>query len=136
MHGRFLDLWTNGGSDMTTGIALTDEAIAAMTDEQRSIISELGQYAAQELNLTEVISSISEHVKGARTEAGFTHTDSPGRLHEDPEVDILISAKARHKIGNVEGQIRRTLERALQVGLGEYRIIRQQCENYGVALKG
>ena len=120
---------------MTTGKSLTNEAIAAMTDEQRSIISELGQYAAQELNLTEVISSIAEKVKGAMSEVGFAHTDSPGRLHEDPEVDILISAKARHKIGNVEGQIRRTLERALQVGLGEYRIIRQQCENYGVALK-
>ena len=121
---------------MSTGTPLSNEAIAAMTDEQRSIISELGQYAAQELKLTEVIGSITDQVKGAKTEAGFAHTDSPTRLHEDPEVDILISSKARHKIGNVEGQIRRTLERALEVGLGEYRIIRQQCENYGVALKG
>jgi hypothetical protein len=119
---------------MSDGEPLTNEAIAAMTDEQRSIISELGQYAAQELNLTEVIGSVTEQVKGAMSEAGFSRTDLPGRLHEDPEVDVLISAKVRHKIGNVEGQIRRTLKRAVEVGLGEFRIIRQQCANYGVDL--
>ena len=121
---------------MSTGEPLTNEAINAMTDEQRSILAELGQYAAQELNLAEVIRTTTEQVKGAMSEAGFARTDSPGRLHEDPEVDILISAKARHKIGNVEGQIRRTLERALEVGLAKYRIIRQQCKNYGIAMKG
>ena len=121
---------------MSTGKPLTNDAIAGMTDEQRAILAELGQYAAQELNLSEVIKNITEEVKGVRSTAGFERAKNEARLHGDPEVDILISAKARHKITNVEGQIRRTLERALEVGLGEYRIIQQQCQNYGIALKG
>ena len=120
---------------MSTGIPLTNEAIATMTDEQRTILAELGQYAAVELNLSEVIKNITEEVKSAMTTAGFERTGNSERLHGDPEVDILISAKARHKITNVEGQIRRTLERALEVGLGEFRLIQQQCRNYGIALK-
>lgn len=115
-----------------SGLPLTDEAIAGMTDEQRSILHELGQYAAQELNLSRLIRDTSEQVKHSLSEAGFTRTEKPTQLHEDPEVDVLISSKSRHKITNVQSQIRRTLERAVQVGLGRYRIIREQCTNYGV----
>jgi len=114
------------------GLPLTNEAIASMTDEQRSILNELGQYAAQELNLSKLIKDVTEQVKGAMAEAGFKSVATPRALHEDPEVDILISSKSRHKIANVENQIRRTLERAIQVGLGKYRLIREQCANYGV----
>ena len=117
---------------MSGGKPLTDEDIAAMTDEQRSILHELGQYAAQELGITRIIKDVTEEVKRSEQEAGFARSETPRALHEDPEVDILISAKARHKIANVEHQIRRTLQRAVQVGLGEFRLIRQQCKNYGV----
>ena len=118
---------------MREGRPLTNEAIAAMTDEQRSILHELAQYAAQELNLSRAIRDITEDVKRTDGAAGFTRTEHPQALHEDPEVDILISSKARHKIANVESQIRRTLERAVRVGLGEFELIRRQCRNYGVA---
>lgn len=115
-----------------SGLPLTDQAIAAMTDEQRAILHELGQYAAQELNLSRLIRDTSEQVKHTLSEAGFTRAERPTMLHEDPEVDVLISTKSRHKITNVQSQIRRTLERAVQVGLGRYRLIREQCGNYGV----
>ena len=116
----------------SAGLPLTDQAIAEMTDEQRAILHELGQYAAQELNLSKLIRDTSDEVKHAMTEAGFTRSEKPCVLHEDPEVDVLISSKSRHKITNVQSQIRRTLERAVQVGLGRFRIIRVQCGNYGV----
>ena len=119
---------------MSVGKPLTNEAIGAMTDEQRSILHELGQYAAQELNLSRTIKEMTEDVKRTDGAAGFTRTENPGALHEDPEVDVLISAKARHKIANVESQIRRTLDRAVRVGLGEFDLIRRQCRNYGVPL--
>ena len=118
------------------GRPLTNEAIAGMTDEQRAILLELGTYAAQELNLSKLITETAEQVKRSMSEAGFSRADRPKALHEDPEVDILISVKPRHKIANVENQIRRTLQRALQVGLGEYRLIQAQCRNYGVPLEG
>ena len=116
------------------GKPLTNEAIAVLTDDQRAILAELGTYAAQELNLTKVIRDTAEQVKRAMSEAGFSRAEKPGVLHEDPEVDVLISVKPRNKIANVEIQIRRTLARALELGLGEYRLIRQQCINYGVPL--
>ena len=40
------------------GRPLTNEAIAGMTDEQRAILLELGTYAAQELNLSKLITEI------------------------------------------------------------------------------
>ena len=115
------------------GKPLANDDISDMTDEQRSILHELGQYAAQELNLSRLIQDTSDEVKRTMKEAGFAHSEEPTTLHEDPEVDVLISAKSRHKIANVQDQIRRTLLRAVAVGLGEYRLIRQQCANYGVS---
>lgn len=118
------------------GLPLTNEAIAELTDEQRAILSELGTYAAQELNLTKMIRETSEQVKRAMSEAGFSRSEKPSVLHEDPEIDVLISVKPRNKVANVEMQIRRTLKRALELGLGKFRLIRQQCQNYGVPLDG
>jgi len=115
------------------GKPLANDDISDMSDEQRSILHELGQYAAQELNLSRLIQDTSDEVKRTMKEAGFAHSEDPTTLHEDPEVDVLISAKSRHKIANVQDQIRRTLMRAVAVGLGEYRLIRQQCANYGVS---
>ena len=120
---------TNGG------LPLTNETIASMTEEQRAILAELGTFAAQELNLTRLIRDTTEEVRKVLAAPGFAKAERPKALHEDPEVDILISAKTRNKVVNVENQIRRTLARALQVGLGQYRLIRQQCENYGVPLE-
>jgi hypothetical protein len=116
------------------GIPLTNEEIASLTDEQRGILAELGLYAAQELNLTKLITETAEQVKRSMAETGFTRSDAPKTLHEDPEVDMLISVKPRHKVANVQSQIRRTLVRALELGLGKYRLIRRQCANYGVPI--
>jgi hypothetical protein len=116
------------------GLPLTNEAIASMTEEQRSILAELGMFAAQELNLTKLIRDTTEEVRKVLAAPGFAKSERPKALHEDPEVDILISVKTRNKVVNVESQIRRTLARAVQLGLGDYRIIRQQCENYGVPI--
>jgi hypothetical protein len=118
------------------GLPLADEDIAQMSDEQRAILHELAGYAAQELNLSKIIKDTTDQVRRAMKEAGFTRTEQPAALHEDPEVDILMSAKSRHKIANVQDRIRRTLERAAGLGLGKYRLIRQQCANYGVPLDG
>jgi hypothetical protein len=121
---------------VSEGLPLTNEAIAQLSDEQRSILHELAQYAAQELKLSQLIRDTTEEVKRTMSEAGFARSSQPKALHEDPEVDILISSKSRYKIGNVESQIRRTLERAVQLGLGKFRLIRQQCANYGVNCTG
>lgn len=118
-----------------SGLPLTNEAIATMTEEQRAILAELGTFAAQELNLTKLIRDTTEEVRKVFAAPGFSKSERPKALHEDPEVDVLISAKVRNKVVNVENQIRRTLARAVQVGLAKYRIIRQQCENYGVPLQ-
>ena len=115
------------------GKPLTDLDIAGMTDEQRAILHELGQYAASELHLSRLIQDTTDEVKRTMKEAGFAHSAQAATLHEDPEVDVLISSKSRHKIGNVQDQIRRTLTRAVAVGLGPYRLIQQQCANYGVS---
>ena len=118
----------------TEGLPLTNDEIAGLTDEQRGILAELGLYAAQELNLTKLITETAEQVKRSMAETGFTRSDTPRTLHEDPEVELLISVKPRHKIANVQSQIRRTLVRAVELGLGKYRLIRRQCANYGVPI--
>jgi hypothetical protein len=117
------------------GLPLTNEEILKLTDEQRAILGELGLYAAQELNLSKLITETADQVKRSMTEAGFTRSDRPRLLHEDPEVEILVSVKPRHKIANVQSQIRRTLARAVELGLGKYSLIRRQCANYGVPVE-
>ena len=116
------------------GKKLTDQLIHKMTDEQRLVLQELAEIAAKELILAEEITELTEHVRKSHQELGFKASDSPKSLFEDPEIEVLISSKARFKIENVREQIKRALKKAIDVGLGDLEIVQRQAKIYGVSL--
>lgn len=113
---------------------LTDRLIYDMTDEQRLVLQELAEIAAKELILAEEITELTENVRKSHQELGFKSSESPKSLFEDPEIEILISSKARFKIENVREQIKRALKKAIDTGLGDLDIIQRQAKIYGVPL--
>jgi len=116
------------------GKKLTDQLIYELTDEQRLALQELAEIAAKELVLAEEITELTENVRKSHQELGFKSSDSPKSLFEDPEIEVLISSKARFKIENVREQIKRALKKAIDAGLGDLEIVQRQAKIYGVPL--
>ncbi|MEW5701616.1 MAG: hypothetical protein AB1792_05245 [Candidatus Zixiibacteriota bacterium] len=114
------------------GLELTDEAIAKLTDEQMTVLQDLGELAAKKLKVAQQINEFTERVVASQRTMGFQTKDDPAGLHEDPEVLSLVTIKERFKMGNIREQVRRTLRRAVEVGLGDLAIIQRQCKIYGV----
>lgn len=113
-------------------IQLSDEIIAGLTDEQMTILQDLGELAAKKLKVSRAIEQFTAQVIASQKQMGFQPKASPLALHEDPEVLSLITIKERYKLGNVSEQIRRTLHRALEAGLGHLAVIQRQCQIYKV----
>jgi hypothetical protein len=113
-------------------VHLTSEVIAGFNDEQLSFLLELGELAAKKLKVSTLVEQFTQQVAQSQSKMGFKPKDEPDDLHEDPEVISLVTIKERYKIANIDEQIKRTLKRAVEVGLGNLAIIRRQCRIYGV----
>lgn len=113
-------------------LQLSDEVIAGLTDEQMTVLQDLGELAAKKLKVSRAITDFTEQVLSSQKQMGFQPKISPSGLHEDPEILSLITIKERYKLGNISEQIRRTLRRAIEVGLGNLAVIQRQCLIYNV----
>jgi hypothetical protein len=97
-----------------------------------TVLQELGELAAKKLKVTRAIEEFTAQIVASQKQMGFQPKATPSGLHEDPEVLSLITIKERYKIGNISEQIRRSLRRAIDVGLGELAVIQRQCKIYNV----
>jgi hypothetical protein len=113
-------------------VQLTAEVISELDDEQLTILQELGELAAKKLKVSTLVDQFTQQVAQSQSTMGFKTKDDPGELHEDPEVISLVTIKERYKITNIDMQIKRTLRRAVEVGLGKLAIIQRQCRIYGI----
>jgi hypothetical protein len=113
-------------------VQLTSEVISKLSDEQLTILQELGELAAKKLKVSTLVGQFTQQIAQSQSTMGFKTKDQPDGLHEDPEVISLVTIKERYKITNIDQQIRRTLRRAVDVGLGHLAIIQRQCRIYGI----
>ncbi len=111
---------------------LSDDVIAGLNDEQMTILQDLGELAAKKLKVSRAIEDFTSQIIASQKQMGFQTKIEPTGLHEDPELLALLTIKERYKLGNIREQIRRTLRRALDVGLGKLAVIQRQCKVYGV----
>ncbi len=111
---------------------LTDDVIAQLTDEQLTVLQDLGELAAKKLKVASLVERYTQQIGASQNAMGFQIKENPTGLHEDPEILSLITIKERYKITSLREQIRRTLKRAVDVGLGNLALIQRQCQIYGV----
>jgi hypothetical protein len=111
---------------------LSDDVIAGLTDEQMAVLHDLGELAAKKFRVSRAIEEFIAQVVASQKQMGFQPKTIPSALHEDPEVLSLITIRERYKLGSISEQIRRTLRRALDVGLGDLAVIQRQCHIYNV----
>jgi len=114
------------------GIPLSDDEISRLTEEQLASLEELGIVAAKKLKLTGMLEEMAQVTSVSQKQMGFSQKEAPTALHEDPEIQQLLTVKVRFKMGNLNEQIRRILRRCVELGLDKYAIIQRQCANYGV----
>lgn len=116
-------------------LQLSEEVIAGLTEDQLTVLQDLGELAAKQFKLSREIESFTSQLLATQKQMGFQPKTSPTGLHEDPELLSLITIKERFKLSNVTEQIRRTLKRAVDVGLGKLAVIQRQCKLYNVDCK-
>jgi len=114
------------------GLPLSDDEIVKLTDGQLANLEELGVVAAKKLKLESMIEQFNRQAVSSQKQMGFTQKEDPRGLHEDPEVQQLLTIKARYKVGNLNEQIRRILRRSVELGLHKFAIIQRQCRIYGL----
>jgi len=114
------------------GLPLSDDEVSKLTDDQLANLEELGIVATKKLKLESMIEEFNRQAVSSQNQMGFTHKEDPRGLHEDPEVQQLLTIKARYKVGNLNSQITRILRRSVELGLHKFAIIQRQCRIYGV----
>jgi hypothetical protein len=124
--------WRDREEYRMDALQLSDDVIAGLTDEQMTILQDLGELAAKKLKVSRAIDDFTAEIVASQKQMGFQTKAEPSGLHEDPELLALLTIKERYKMGNIREQIRRTLRRALEVGLGKLAVIQRQCKIYGV----
>jgi hypothetical protein len=113
-------------------LQLSDEVIAGLTDDQLTVLQDLGELAAKQFKLSRGIEGFTSQLLATQKQMGFQTKAVPSGLHEDPELLSLVTIKERFKLSSVTEQIRRTLKRAVDVGLGNLAVIQRQCKLYNV----
>ena len=114
------------------GAELTDDLIATLTEEQVTVLQELGELASKKFQVSSAIQDFTDQVTGSQRTMGFQTKSNPEALHEDPEIVTLVTIRERHKLGGISVRIKRMLRRAVDMGLGHLALIQRQCRAYGI----
>jgi hypothetical protein len=122
------------GGKYMAGLPLSDDEIARLNDSQLANLEELGLVATKKLKLESMIEEYNRQAVSSQKQMGFINKEDPRGLHEDPEVQQLLTIKARYKVGNLNEQIKRILRRSVELGLDKFAIIQRQCRIYGIEL--
>jgi hypothetical protein len=111
---------------------LTPEFIKSLSKEQLELLTELGDLADKETQLTEKI----EAIRRTAEKAGIgREREVAKRLMDDPDFDRLLSVQLIFEREQVRDKIRSVMLRLVSAGLKDLGIIQRQAANYGVDLK-
>ena len=79
------------------GLPLTDDEIAKLTEEQLANLEELGIVAAKKLRLNALLEEIDVATATSQKQMGFSTKEEPTGLHEDPEIQQLLTMSRDNK---------------------------------------
>ena len=111
---------------------LTPEFIKELSKDHLELLTELGDLAKKEFDLTE---SIENNRRQAEKAGIGREREVAKRLMEDQEFDNLISIQLIYEREQVRAKIRSVFDSLISAGLGELDIIQRHAENYGLKAK-
>jgi hypothetical protein len=112
-------------------LKLTAEFVRTLSTEQIELLTELGDLAKKESELTE----ITEFNRRQADKVGLGRDREKAKnLMDDPELEFLLSVNAIKEKEQIRDKIKSVLQSLISAGLGELDIISRQVLNYG--LKG
>lgn len=111
---------------------LTPEFIKSLSKEQLELLTELGDLADKEAQLTEKI----EGIRRTAEKAGIgREREVAKRLMDDPDFDRLLSVQLIFEREQIRDKIKSVMSLLVGAGLEDLGIIQRQAANYGVDLK-
>ncbi|MCP4582580.1 MAG: hypothetical protein GY839_13305 [candidate division Zixibacteria bacterium] len=107
---------------------LKPETIKNLTKEQLELLTELGELAAKETQLTEQI----ENNRRQSEKAGMgREREIAKNLMDDHEYDNLQSVKQIYEREQIKSKIKSVFESIINAGLGDLDLVQRQAANYG-----
>ena len=111
---------------------LTPEFIKSLPKDQLELLTELGELAKKESDLTERIDLNRRQAE----KAGIgREREIARRLMDDQEFDNLISIQLIYEREQVRAKIRSVFDSLITAGLGELGIVQRHAANYGIDIK-
>jgi hypothetical protein len=111
---------------------LTPDNIRDLSNDQIELLSEPGELAKSEKDLTEKIENIRKHSENV----GLRGSNQEIRvIYEDSKFDELLSIKLIREREAVREKIAGLMRSLIEAGLGDLSIIERQALNYGIELK-
>ena len=111
---------------------LTPKFIKNLTKEQLELLTELGDLAKKEADLTD---SIETNRRQAEKAGMGREREVAKRLMDDPEFDNLISTQLIYEREQVRLKIRSVFDSLYNAGLGELDLLQRHAANYGFTPK-
>ncbi len=111
---------------------LTPENIRNLSNDQIELLSELGELAKSERDLTEKIEIIRKQSENVGLRGPNRETRA---LYEDSEFDELLSIKSIREREAIREKIAGLMRSLVEAGLGDLALIKRQALNYGIDLK-
>jgi hypothetical protein len=110
-------------------LKLTPEMIRTLSEEQMQLLTELGDLAKKESDLTE---SIEVNRRQADKVGLGRDREKVKHLIDDPELEYLLSINAIRDKEIIRDKIRSVLQSLISAGLGKLDIVERQADNYGL----
>jgi hypothetical protein len=108
---------------------LTPDNIRDLSNDQIELLSEPGELAKSEKDLTEKIENIRKHSENV----GLRGSNQEIRvIYEDSKFDELLSIKLIREREAVREKIAGLMRSLIEAGLGDLSIIERQALNYGI----
>jgi len=118
--------------------ALTKDVLKSLSSEQKQNLAKLSELAEKEKHVYEKAQTLFN--KGAYSEDGGLSITPCEDLDDFHVINMCKSPEKQHPIyremKEVKGQIRETLGKSLELGLGHLGLIQRQCKNYQVNIRG
>jgi hypothetical protein len=112
---------------------LSPDFVRKLSTEQMELLTELGDLAKKESQLTELI----EMTRRQADKVGLGRDREKTRsLMDDPEFEYLLTVGAIKEKEMIKDKIKSILQSLISVGLGELDIVARQAANYGLIIEG
>lgn len=106
-----------------------EEIVSKLNEEQREILTELGELGKKEQELMHIIDKTHQNIEVI----GFEKNRAPIMISQDQDFVHLLTIGPLSELLDIRKNIKDKLNKALNLGLGDLGVVQRASKIYGIA---